>query len=250
MFQGSLIEVHEHLLKLRIVWQSLINLAGNTNKKSHFSEIPLICEANVTFNTCLAKLAIDLQVQRYIFVSTYSTSMDGKSFSPQTLYAATKYASENILEYFRINEGLKLGIIQLYDIYGPNHHPDRLISSLLKKIVTGEKIRLSEGMQEIAPLYIEDACDGILKAAKKISSESIFRFSLLGSEIFKVRDLPNLVSEALQMSWLPNQVEFTREYREREIMKVNPWYPPLVDWNPVYKFQDGIVASHKSRKKF
>lgn len=241
--RGTLIEIEKQILSLNLVWDGVINLAGNTSKSASLESTKLLCDANVTFNACLASIASKIGAKRFVYVSTYSVSMDGKCYSPQTLYAATKFASEKILDYFGEQEsGLEIVILHLYDIYGPNHHKNRLVSALVEATMSGNSMVISKGNQEFSPLYVDDACFGILHALRYGFMRRTNRFTLRGSEIFKVKDLPLMVSSALNVRLKDNQILLRSDYRKNEIMTISPLYPPLPKWIPKYTFNQGVIA--------
>ena len=243
--QGTLINVEEAIVALNLTWGGVINLAGNTSKSANLEISKQLCDANITFNACLACIARKIGAERYLYLSTYSVSMDGKSYSPQTLYAATKFASENILEYFGEQENLKIVILHLYDIYGPNHHRAKLVSALIEATMNGKSMEISKGEQEFSPLFVDDACSGIMHALNYRFINRVNRFTLRGKEIFKVKDLPDIISSALNVKLRGNQILLRNDYRKNEIMVISSLYPPLPNWVPKYTFREGVVAITK-----
>lgn len=248
ILEGNLVDIYNGLFELKLEWLGIVNLAGNTNKSKDLEHIPGICEANITFNARLASLATMLKTKRYVYTSTYSVSVDGVSYSPQTFYAATKYASENILEFFAFEEGLDVVVLQLYDIYGPSHHKTRLIPSLIDALKNGKSIKISKGDQEFAPLFVDDACDSIIHAIQGEFAKNFNQFSVRGSETFQVRDLPRKVALACNQRWMSNQIAFTKAHRSNEIMKVAPLYEPLPRWRPKYTLDQGLILSTQKER--
>ena len=218
----------------------VVNLAAETTKESDFLSIRNLCDSNITFNALLGKLAIDIGVEKFVYVSTYSISTNGKSYSPQTFYAATKYAGGKLLDYFAIDKKLKVVRLHFYDIYGPGHHTDKLITKLFDSLLNGQFLSLSQGEQEMAPLFIDDACEAILRTFSLNDNEYLHDYSIKGPEILKVKQIPTVMEFAFERKWRSNQLKFDKPYRSNEIMIVAPIFSALPNWAAKYTLVDGI----------
>ena len=248
---GTFVQISQTLTSQSIKVHSIVNLAADTSKDSSYEAVQKLCEANVTFNALLARLAVDLNVTRFIYTSTYSVSMDGQSYSPQTLYAATKYAGGNLLNYFARFKKLNIVKLYFYDIYGPLHHKNRLLPILIEALITGQSVRLSPGEQETSPLFVYDACDAILHSLFQLQEENLCDYSVMGPEKFQVKEIPNIVSKALGISWKVNQLLADKDYRSNEIMSLAPLYPNIPDWKPRYTLEAGLseMSKHYNLKR-
>jgi nucleoside-diphosphate-sugar epimerase len=246
IFQGSFDQISSFLQSRKEVFDCFINLAAETTKNSSFKDIEMLCNSNLIFNSLFAKLAVELNVPRYCFTSTYSVSLDGKSYNPQTFYAATKFASEKLLDYFSNSHGLKVVKLHLYDIYGPHHDKGKIVSLLVKALMNEEPLELSKGTQEFCPLFIVDACNAIYRAINLEFEETFREFSVMGPEVFTIKELAYEVSEAWGRTWGVNQLSFTPRLRFNEIMKALPIYKPLPGWFPEYDLKKGIAMIRES----
>lgn len=237
---GDFVKIRDNLVKRNFICETVINLAGDTNKGIELEVIPSLCESNITFNASLASLSAQIKANRYISISTYSISMNGSNYDPQTLYAATKFAGEKVLQFLSVEHGLDTLILQFYDIYGPKHHETKLIPLLLEAALSGKAIEISQGEQEFSPLFVDDACEAIIHAINVPISRKFNEFSVRGPEIFKVKELPALISSELKIIWNDNQLIIGNGYRRNEIMKVAPLYPALPSWLPSFSFSAGL----------
>lgn len=220
--------------------KTMIHLAALTDKSDSLDACRSLNNANILYTLELAALTRDIGIPRFVFTSTYSSSTNGFDYSPQTLYAATKFAAECLLEYFALSHYFQVVVLQLYDIYGPAHHPSKLIPQLLKSLKQGSVFRMTNGLQEICPLFIEDACEAIYQSTLCSLPDIPAKYAVLGPEILKVKDIPELISKASGLDWAPGQLLSNLDSRKNEIMLVKPRYPKFPNWEPVTYFNDGI----------
>jgi nucleoside-diphosphate-sugar epimerase len=220
----------------------VINLAASVRKDDSGPALQELLKANVEFTSMLAHAATTNECTKLVQISTYSTSVDGKSYTPQTLYAATKKAAEDIAIYFSYVRGLDLKILNFYDIYGPKQPHVRLINALGHALLDSLNIEISEGTQEFSPLYIDDAVNAIIHAMtlESKTTTSYGHWSVHGPEVMLVRDVPNRIANALGLTWGLNQVALTKPVREFEIARFIPRQASLPGWQAVTKFEMGI----------
>jgi nucleoside-diphosphate-sugar epimerase len=164
-------------------------------------------------------------------------------YSPQTFYAASKKASEDLLSFFSQANNLSITILYLYDVYGPKQPHKRFLNLFINAIKSGEDFHMSQGAQEVNFIHMKDVIDGILysilnKLPKNF--ENIAKYSLHSNETFKLAELPSLITAALEFENLPIAVIKDLPYREREIFSFKPKYPLPPGWNSKIQFRDGI----------
>ncbi len=220
--------------------ESIVNLVASTKKDSSPLTAKTLIESNCSFGTVLASVAAEASVERFIHVSTFSTSINSQNYFPQTLYAATKKAAEEILVYFAQSENMKVTIISPYDIYGPKQPHKRLIPTLIQGLLRQEPIKMSGGGQPICPIYIDDVLDGLQQSVTRIQENPLEKFSLAGTEVFAVKDLPDLISRHLMINWRSGLIEFDSNYRKNEYLRFFLKDPVLEDWHPQVSFLEGV----------
>ena len=88
VWTGQFNELENVLQRLNI--NKIINLAGSTLKETNLDSISRLCKDNIEFTAQMGFIATRLNVKHYIYASTYSTSINGEYYYPQTFYAASK----------------------------------------------------------------------------------------------------------------------------------------------------------------
>lgn len=219
---------------------TLVNASACVSKKNNLNDLEDLLNANVMFSSRLSHLALNSGIKKYIFLTTYSTFVNPPNYSPQTLYAASKQAAEDILTFYHYL-GLNIEFMHLYDIYGPNQQHPRFLNLLLKSIKTGENFKMSPGDQEINLINISDVCHAIYSRLNIIGFNSEpEHFSVFSNETIKLKQLPIIVSSAInEISFLP-RITYNYEYRQREIFKFSPRYPLVPNWTNSISLLDGI----------
>lgn len=81
---------------------------------------------------------------------------------PNTTYGACKHALGLMVEAFCRQHGLSQAWTRTFFLYGPNEHPDRLVSSVIRSVLQGQEARCSHGKQIRDYLHVHDVAEGIV----------------------------------------------------------------------------------------
>ena len=201
----------------------VLSLAADVTKKQHARDVSGLILANCLLPSILGAHYSDSDTH-LIHIGTYSHKSDSQEYDPQTFYASTKRAGEQLLEYFVSKNRLLVTVLHTYDIYGPDQPHKRLIPSIVERLKAGEKIITSPGEQEFRPVFVDDIVKLLVQMSwEDNAARAKFReFDVYGPELFLVRDMPRAIAEALGLKVGPEQVKRTNSYSGREIMKFNP----------------------------
>ncbi len=80
----------------------------------------------------------------------------GTALAPGTLYGVCKDATRRVIEALANQLGLSVAWGRIFFLYGPGEHPDRLVSSVARALVHGERAATSEGRQVRDFLHVDD----------------------------------------------------------------------------------------------
>lgn len=188
---------------------------------SHTPEnIPNLIESNITYGTNLLESMKKNAITKIVNFGTRWQHMNNKDYCPANLYAATKEAFQDILEYYSKN-GIKYKTLELCDTFGSGDNRKKIVDLLFNACINNTVIDLSPGEQIIDLLYVKEL---IVFIADNISSDDFFdnrRIQLSGTEI-KLRDLGALVESITGKKGFLNFGG--KRYRENEVM-----FPPKSD---------------------
>lgn len=113
---------------------------------------------------------------RFLHVSTdevYGTLGDAGFFTEETAYApnspysATKAGSDFLVRAYHHTFGMNVVTTNCSNNYGPKQHGEKLIPTIVRKALSGEKIPIyGQGMNIRDWLYVEDHCSAIASVFK------------------------------------------------------------------------------------
>jgi nucleoside-diphosphate-sugar epimerase len=114
---------------------------------------------------------------------------------PANLYGAAKHAVELLGEKLCPRLGLRFASFRLFWAYGPGDDDARLLPSLYRKLLRGERHAMTPGEQLWDLSYIEDVIDALVKVAETPDAAGFFN---LGSgEPVSIRSVAQMVGAAL-----------------------------------------------------
>lgn len=82
--------------------------------------------------------------------------------TPNTIYGACKQALNLMLRSFAAQSALSAAWGRVFFLYGPQEHPDRLVSSVIRSLLKNEPARCSHGRQIRDYMHVQDVADGLV----------------------------------------------------------------------------------------
>lgn len=83
----------------------------------------------------------------------------GTPLEPSTLYGVAKNALRQLVEAYSRSSGLSSAWGRVYFSFGPGERPDRVVASVARALVAGERVRCTPGTQVRDFLYVPDLAD-------------------------------------------------------------------------------------------
>jgi nucleoside-diphosphate-sugar epimerase len=200
------------------------------------TQIARMVEANVTFGTTVADAAARGGA-RLIHATSAWQHYAGAEYSPASLYAATKQALCDVVQYFTESEGLIADEVCLFDTYGPDDDRRKLIWLLLEHAASGEPLPMSSGHQLVDLTHVDDVVAALVHVATgpPLGARLVAR----SGRPLTIRALAALVEQvtgrAIDTRW------DDRPARPREMEK--NWVVPGVDtsWRPQIDLATGVA---------
>lgn len=219
----------------------VIHLASRFVSEHKQEDIEDLINSNVLFGTQLLDAASAYGVKYFINTGTVWQNYMGEEYNPVNLYAATKQAFEAMAKFYLESSGMRMITLKLMDTYGPFDPRPKLINLLKKIAVSGEKLDMSSGEQEIGLLYIEDVVRGYGSATdlvQKLEAGDHRTYLLAPEKYYKLRDVVRIFEEVsgkrLNISW------GARSYRNRELMQIPANAPPIPGGGGQVSLEEGI----------
>lgn len=228
LFDAAPIDIVVHLASLSSVTHSLANFDA-------------MLQSNIIFGAQLAEAMAENGIRYFINTGSYSQHYNNEDYNPQSLYAATKQAYEDILVYYSEAASLSCLTLELFDSYGPNDPRPKIVPLLLKAYQTGKELALSPGWQMLDLVYVEDIVDAYVATANRLlagKAPKKERYTVASGRPLTLRELVSKLETVLQ-SKLPVQWG-AHAYRNREMMR--PWSGgiALPGWQPATPIEQGL----------
>jgi nucleoside-diphosphate-sugar epimerase len=162
------------------------------------------------------------------------------------LYAATKQAFQDILDFYTDAYGIRAITLKLFDTYGAGDPRRKLFFLLRNAYKTGAPLAMSAGDQLVDLVYIDDVIEAFKIAEARLWLETETQhevYSISSGNPMPLRGIVELYNEilghGLKINW------GARPYRSREVMI--PWdgNPGLPGWTPKVILADGLLRMHR-----
>jgi len=203
---------------------------------------PLV-QSNILFGMQLLEAMTVAGVSDIVNTGTTWQHYEGREYSPVSLYAATKQAFQDILQFYCEARGLRAVTLELPDTYGPDDKRPKLLSLLDRAARSGETLQMSPGEQLLDMLHVDDVVHGYEVAAGglltgKLPPSSEYRLSSGSLQLLKdvVELYRQVTGRTVSVVW------GGRSYRAREVMKPVSPAPVLPEWQACISLKNGLAA--------
>ena len=151
---------------------------------------------------------------------------------------AKRFAEALLMAHSRVS-GLNLGIVRIFNTYGPRLDPDdgRVVSTLISQAVNNQDLTVhGDGKQSRSFCYVDDLIRGIIALA---DSNEIGPINLGNDKEISVLELANLV---LKINRSSNKITFTQAMDDDPQQRC----PDLtlakskLNWSPTISVEDGL----------
>ncbi len=93
---------------------------------------------------------------------------EASAFAPNSIYAATKAASDHLVRAYHRTYGLPCITLNTSNNYGPMQYPEKLIPLAINRVLQGAEIPLYGSGENIRDwIYVEDHCGAIFAALER-----------------------------------------------------------------------------------
>lgn len=206
------------------------------------AEINRLIESNVLFGTQLLEAMSAVGASNIVNTGTSWQHYQNKKYSPVNLYAATKQAFEDILQYYVEARNIKAISLKLFDTYGPNDPRPKLFHLLEKIAREGSVLDMSPGDQQLDLVHVDDVVEAFVVAAERLIAavvEGYEEYAVTSESPRSLRSVVQTVEAALgkkiNIQW------GGRPYRAREVMMLWNSGALLPGWAPKITLEFGVA---------
>ncbi|WP_434130439.1 NAD-dependent epimerase/dehydratase family protein [Methylocaldum sp. GT1BB] len=165
------------------------------------------------------------------------------------LYGASKAAGGMLALAQGAVHDIPVGVVRLFNVYGPGEAPHRLLPSLLRNLTANQPVELSAGTQIRDFVYIDDACSGLISTLEAVIEKRLASgaYNLATGVGHTVSDFSRTVARVLKadesllkfgaLPLRPDDLPYV--VGDSSILK------NVCGWCPKYNMEDGIGATIK-----
>jgi len=203
-------------------------------------EIDGLINSNIKFGTHILEAMSKSDTYRLINTGTSWQHYKNEEYNPVNLYAATKQAFEDIIEYYVKALNFNVITLKLFDTYGENDNRGKLINLLGKFSKENKELKMSPGEQKIDLVHVDDVVDGFISAYNLIKKNEINhdKYAVSSGQEIQLKDLIGLYEEVtgneISVEW------GGRAYRKREVMELWRDFDKLPNWEAEISLKEGI----------
>lgn len=212
------------------------------------NDIERLIISNVLFGAQLLDAMTTHKITKIVNTGTAWQHYQNKQYSPVNLYAATKQAFEDILQYYVETHNISATTLKLFDTYGPMDPRPKLFHLLNRVAKENKPLAMSPGEQLIDLVYIDDVVQAFVVAAERLQRGLVIEHETFGISSGNPIALKKLVETYGHVLGKQLPIEWGHKpYRNREVMV--PWdsYDSLPGWNPNITLDKGIIKTQDFR---
>lgn len=217
------------------------HLASNFIAEHKSFDINSLVSSNITFGLQLLEAMKEANVKTLINTGTSWQHFNNEDYNPVCLYAATKQAFENLIEYYVQAEDFKVITLKLFDTYGETDNRPKLINLLNQFAKEQRELKLSPGDQKINLVHIHDVCtayETAMKLIEKQKSNIHYKYAIKHFRSYTLKQVINIFEKNTQKKI--NIVWGGKPYRKREVMTVWDKGEILPNWSTTTNIEEGF----------
>ena len=207
-------------------------------------DITTLISDNVEMTAKLCEAMTTSSCRSIVYAGTAGQHADSPSgeitSSPNTFYAASKQAADEMIDYYARKTGLNAITLKIYDSYGPYDTRRNFLSVLANAAQQGKALHASPGEQKLHIVHVDDIIEGFIHAGNLLTSGELpgrNSFSLPSPDAVTLRELSRRWMSAtgidVNIKW------GAISYRPGDV--INPWVgQSLPGWSPRIALEDGL----------
>lgn len=171
--------------------------------------------------------------------------MESSRIRPSNPYALSKRLAEEACEFYAETHGLSIAAIRPFNVYGAGQDDKFLIPSIIRQVLTEEKIMVQDLVPKRDYVFLEDLVAALLATLKAKRGYNVFN---IGSGYsLNVKEVIDIIQDVASTD---KEVVSEKNVRSNELMDVVADISKArkdLGWEPQYSFREGIVNMLSSK---
>ncbi|UJF15240.1 dTDP-glucose 4,6-dehydratase [Jeotgalibaca sp. MA1X17-3] len=229
----------------------IINFAAESHVDRSILNPQVFVETNVLGTLNLLNIAKDLELEKFLQVSTDevygSLGAEGyfteeTNLSPNSPYSASKTSADLLVHSYYETFGMNVNITRCSNNYGPYHFPEKLIPLTITNAMDGKKLPIyGDGMNVRDWLHVKDHCQAIDLVLRKGKKGDVYNVG--GHNERTNNEIVDLIVDYMGVSRdLIEYVEDRLGHDHRYAIDPTKLETEL-GWKPEYTFDTGIIET-------
>lgn len=157
---------------------------------------------------------------------------------PNTVYGSCKQALNLLVQSFASQNALSAAWGRVFFLYGPNEHPQRLVSSVILSLLKGDPAKTSHGKQIRDYMHVQDVADGMVAL---LDSEVTGTVNVCSGQATTLREIVLTIGrlvgkpELIQLGAIPARANDTPLVVGENLRLLNE-----VGWRQRYDLESGL----------
>lgn len=225
-------------------FENLIHLAWFVGKKCHVSDLNLdwvVASLNLlkSFQKYGGKKFVGAGTcSEYEYKYGYLTE-DVTPTNPGTLYGNGKHAVYELAQIFCKQNDIDFKWPRIFNLYGPNEKPQRLMPSVINSCLNGEDVKVSDCLKFQDYLHVEDTARGIVDVFESDVQGAV---NICSGKPVQLRYIVNKIAELTdfkgKIMWGAVPAAFGDDLVVGNNEKLKS-----IGWTPKYTLDEGLKAT-------
>ena len=226
--------------------QVVFHLAANFIGVHTSDDVTPLVADNVAFTAQVCQAMLAANARCLVAAGTvwqHASSPPGDPVpTPNSLYAATKQAAEDIIAYYAQTDALSSIVLKIYDSYGAGDPRPKFLNVLASAAATGKTLDATSGKQQLHLVHVDDIVAAFCHAGAMLMSGEVnghHSYTLPSAEAVTLK---SVVATWRKATGRPVDVAWgARPDRPGEI--IVPWEgPSLPGWRAKIPLKTGLKA--------
>ena len=220
----------------------VIHLATLYDAEAKREQLSQMIESNVVYSTIILDAAVQTGCKYLINTTTQQEYYLGDDFFPVNLYACSKKAFKDMIEYYVKWKSLKCVSLILFETYGPGDER-RKILNVFRDARDGDVIQMSPGEQRMYLCHINDVCNAYINVLTNISNLTgekmeIVEYAVKNDNGLTLKEIASIYQKVsgkeINYAW------GTLPYKEGVIMDPGSIGVNLPEWKANISLEEGL----------